>query len=425
MTEPSSPPSGPGQLLEAFQEIGRSLEIGRTAETILAGLRHVLPACDRATLCAIGLDGQTVTCRRTRGRDSAPSESPASQSEALSPTGIARRVLDSGRPEVLAVTAETAASDPDLNSGSASAVATPLLGAGGRRLGALVAESAVPSAFSERDRAALASFAAGAAPAVERILFYEKAVEGRELVSELEVAGSVLHDLLPHECPALEGMEVAAVYEPCSQVGGDYYDLIPLGEDRWGFAVADVAGKGIPAALLVAALRASVFSLAKSSLTLRVIVGRTNQLLYESVGQTRYATFFFGLLDVPLRRLIHINAGHPPPILVRASGEVEMIYASGLPLGLFPSPRYFEQVIQLGDGDLLAFYTDGITESADHRGDLFGRERLADVLRKERDLGTPAAEVCDSVLKAVRRFRRGAPDDDQTVVVIRAGPGMD
>ena len=425
MTEPSSPPSGPGQLLEAFQEIGRSLEIGRTAETILAGLRHVLPASDRATVCAIGLDGQTVTCRRARGRDSAPSESPPSQPEALSPRGIARRVLDSGRPEVLAVTAETAASDPDLNSGSASAVATPLLGAGGRRLGALVAESAVPSAFSERDRAALASFAAGAAPAVERILFYEKAVEGRELVSELEVAGSVLHDLLPHECPALKGMEVAAVYEPCSQVGGDYYDLIPLGEDRWGFAVADVAGKGIPAALLVAALRASVFSLAKSSLTLRVIVGRTNQLLYESVGQTRYATFFFGLLDVPLRRLIHINAGHPPPILVRANGDVEMIYASGLPLGLFPSPRYFEQVIQLGDGDLLAFYTDGITESADHRGDLFGRERLAGVLRKERDLGTPAAEVCDSVLKSVRRFRRGAPDDDQTVVVIRAGPGMD
>ena len=97
-----------------------------------------------------------------------------------------------------------------------------------------------------------------------------------------------------------------------------------------------------------------------------------------------------------------------------------MIYASGLPLGLFPSPRYFEQVIQFNDGDLLAFYTDGITESADREGDLFGRERLADVLRKERDLGTPAAEVCDSILKAVRRFRRGAPDDDQTVVVIRA-----
>lgn len=420
MTEPSSPPSGQGPLLEVFQEIGRSLEIGRTAETILAGLRHVLPACDRATLCAIALDGRTVICRRTRGRDSAPAETPGSPSEVLPQDGIARRVLESGRPESLAVNAEIASPDPDLDPGSASAIATPLLGAGGRRLGALVAESAAAAAFSERDRAALASFAAGAAPAIERILFYEKAVEGRALVSEMEVAGSVLHDLLPHECPTLEGMEVAAVYEPCSQVGGDYYDLIPLGEDRWGFAVADVAGKGIPAALLVAALRASVFSLAKSSLTLRVIVGRTNQLLYESVGQTRYATFFFGLLDVPLRRLIHINAGHPPPILVRANGEVELIHAGGLPLGLFPAPRYFEQVIQLDDGDLLTFYTDGITESADRQGDLFGRDRLAEVLRRERDRGTPAAEVCDSVLKAVRRFRRGAPDDDQTVVVIRA-----
>lgn len=420
MTEPGSPPSDQGHLLEAFQEIGRSLEIGRTGETILAGLRHVLPASDRATLCALGLDGETVTCRRVRGRDSLVSDLPASEPAGLSADGIAGRVVDSGRPEVLAVTTERAGSDPELSSGSASAVATPLLGAGGRRLGALVAESTVPSAFSERDRAALASYAAGAAPALERILFYEKAVEGRELVSEMEVAGRVLQDLLPHEFPVLEGMEVAAVYEPSSQVGGDYYDLISLGEDRWGFAMADVAGKGIPAALLVAALRASVFSLAKSSLTLRVIVGRTNQLLYESVGETRYATFFFGLLDVPLRRLIHINAGHPPPILVRANGDVEMIYAGGLPLGLFPSPRYFEQVIQLGEGDLLAFYTDGITESADQQGNLFGRERLAEVLLRERDLGTPAAEVCDSVLKAVRRFRRGAPDDDQTVVVIRA-----
>jgi serine phosphatase RsbU (regulator of sigma subunit) len=420
MTEPSPPPSGQGPLLEAFQEIGRSLEIGRTAETILAGLRHILPACDRATLCALGLDGETVTCRRTRGRESVPPGLPASDPEGLSETGIARRVVDSGRPEILAVTAAIADSDPELDSGSASAVATPLLGAGGRRIGALVAESVTPSAFSERDRAALVSYAAGAAPALERILFHEKAVEGRELVSEMEVAGRVLHDLLPHECPVLEGMEVAAVYEPSSQVGGDYYDLIPLGEDRWGFAMADVAGKGIPAALLVAALHASVFSLAKSSLTLRVIVGRTNQLLYESVRETRYATFFFGLLDVPLRRLIHINAGHPPPILVRANGDVEMMHASGLPLGLFPSPRYFEEVIQLGEGDLLAFYTDGITESTDQQGDLFGRERLAEVLRRERDLGTPAAEVCDSVLKAVRRFRRGAPDDDQTVVVIRA-----
>lgn len=420
MTDQNPPLTDPEPLLEAFQEIGRSLEIGRTAETILAGLRHVLPGCDRATICAVGLDGQTVICRRVRGRNSLPPESAASRTGGPLAAGIARKVLDSGRPELVEVSAEAAAADPDLDAGSRAAVAAPLLGAGGRRIGTLVAESAVPGAFAERDRAALRAYAAGAAPAVERILFYEKAVEGRELVSEMEVAGRVLQDLLPHGVPALEGLEVAAAYEPCSQVGGDYYDLIPLGEDRWGFAMADVAGKGIPAALLVAALRASVFSLAKSSLTLRVIVGRTNQLLYESVGESRYATFFFGLLDVPLRRLIHINAGHPPPVLVRASGEVELIHASGLPLGLFPSPRYFEEVIQLGAGDLLAFYTDGITESANREGDLFGRDRLAALLRKERDRGTPAAEVCDSVLKAVRRFRGGAPDDDQTVVVIRA-----
>ena len=341
MTGANPPETGPERMLEVFQEIGRSLEIGRTAETILAGLRHVLPRCDRATLCAVALDGQTVICRRARGRDSLVPDVSGSDAAELPSGGIARKVLDSGRPELLAVTA-AAASDPDLNPGSASAIAAPLLGAGGRRLGAVVAESPDPAAFDQADLRMLRAYSAGVAPALERILFYEKAVEGRELISEMEVAGRVLHDLLPHECPILEGLEIAAVYEPCSQVGGDYYDLISLGEDRWGIAMADVAGKGIPAALLVAALRASVFSLAKSSLTLRVIVGRTNQLLYETVGETRYATFFFGLLDVPLRRLIHINAGHPPPILVRASGQIELIHAGGLPVGLFPAPRYFE-----------------------------------------------------------------------------------
>ncbi len=410
--DPPGPDSGP--VLEAFHEIGRSLEIGRTADTILAGLRHVLPRSDRASLCAVGLDGESIVCRRARGRDSLLPEPDGGR---LPERGLVREVFRRGRAELLPA---VEAPDPDLSEASGSALAAPLLGAGGRRLGALVAESSGEGAFTDRDRAALASYAAGAAPAIERILFYEVAVEGRKLASELEVAGKVLHDLLPHETPVLDGLDIAAVYEPCSQVGGDYYDFVPLGEDRWGIAIGDVSGKGIPAALLVAALRAAVFSLANSSLALRAVLGLTNRLLYETVGETRYATLFYGVLDVPLRRLVHINAGHSPSILVRSDGEVEMIPAGSVPVGLFPKPRYFEQAIQLGDGDLLALYTDGITESANREGDLFGRERLARLLATEREAGTPAAEVGDAVMKAARRHRGGAPDDDATVMVIRA-----
>lgn len=419
MTVLSPPETTAAPLLEAFQEIGRSLDIGRTGDTILAGIRHVLPACDRATLTVIGLD-RSVLCRRARGRGSLLPDPEGPDGCELASSGIVPRVIESGRPELLGEAGEDAAGDPDLDPETASAVAAPLLGAGGRRVGALVAESRRPGSFGEADRATLRAYAAGAAPALERILFYEKALEGRKLISELEVAGKVLQDLLPHENPGIEGLEVAAAYEPCSQVGGDYYDFVPLREDRWGIAVGDVAGKGIPAALLVAALRASVFSLANSDLTLRTIVGRTNRLLYETVGETRYATLFYGVLDAPLRRLVHINAGHPPAALIRADGAVEWVGAGGLPLGLFPSPRYFEQNIQLAAGDLLALYTDGITESANRGGELYGRDRLAGLLRRERDLDAPAAEVCDAVLREARRFRAGAPDDDATVVVIRA-----
>ncbi len=408
------------RLLEAFQEVGRSLEIGRTADTVLAGLRQVLPGCDRATLTIVGLDGSLI-CRRARGRASELVDTEIPDGCEIPAGGVVAQVMESGRPELVgSAQGGMAFEDPDLSPETGSAVVAPLLGAGGRRLGAVVAESQRPAAFGERDRTALRAWAAGTAPAIERILFYEKAVEGRKLVSEMEVAGKVLHDLLPHDNPSLVGLEVAAVYEPCSQVGGDYYDFVALGEDRWGIAVADVAGKGLPAALLVAALRASVFSLAHSNFSLRTILGRTNQLLYESVGESRYATLFYGVLDVPLRRLIHINAGHPPPLLIRADGSAEEIPAGGLPVGLFPAPRYFEQDIQLEDGDLLALYTDGITESSDRRGELYGRKRLAALLRRERELGTPAAEVCDAVVRAARRFRGGAPDDDATAVVIRA-----
>lgn len=420
----TAPPAASGQqLLDAFCEMGRSLEIGRTADTVLAGVRTVVPAADRASLTVLALDGATVVCRRTRGR-AADSGAPCEPGEAL-PYGsgpgepLAGRALASGRMERPGSPAEIAA-DPDFAPGTAAAVAAPVLGAGGRRLGVLLLESAAADAFAGESPNALRAYAAGAATAIERTLFYEKAVEGHRLVSELEVAGKVLQGLLPHHLPRLEGLEAAAVYEPCSSVGGDYYDFVPLGEDRWGLAVGDVAGKGIPAALLVAALRASIFSLAHSSLALRAILARTNRLLYESVGETRYATLFYGVLDVPLRRIVYINAGHAPPILVRANGAVEMIHAGGLPVGLFPAPRYFEQDLQLGAGDLLALYTDGITESADRSGDLFGRERLADLLRRERDRGAPAAEISDLILKTARRFRGGAPDDDSTAVLLRA-----
>lgn len=408
-------------LLEVFQEIGRSLELGRTADTILAGARRVVSRADRATITVVGLDGRAVRCRRARGRGASPSKDlrRRRRGRRLASGGIVGSAFDSGR-ACLREDVGPEARDPDLHRKTRSVAAAPLLGAGGRRIGVLAVESSVPGILTSSDCAALRAFALGVAPAVERILFYEKAVEGRRLVSELEVAGKVLQDLLPRRRPDLAGLDVAAAYEPCAQVGGDYYDFIPLAEDRMGIAVADVSGKGVPAALLVAVLRASVFSLANSDLSLRAILSRTNRLLYESVGETRYATLFYGVLDVPLRRLIYINAGHSPPVLVRASGEVEFIHAGGLPVGLFPSPRYFEQDIRLSSGDLLALYTDGVTESADANEDLYGRDRLAELLDRERRRGSSASAICDRVLRVTRRFRPGAPEDDSTVLVIRA-----
>ncbi len=392
---------------------------GRTGDNVLAGARLLLPRADRATLTVVSLDGRTVLVRREHGRRA--EWAPRERNETVPrPEGIVSRALASGRPEIWSVEEREPGADPDISASARSALAAPVLGAGGRRIGALVLESKESGAFDESGQTALQSYAGGAAPALERILYHREAVARREIVSELEVAGRVLQDLLPHSVPRPDHMDLAAVYEPCSQVGGDYYDFIPLGTDRYGIAIADIAGKGVPAALLVGVLRAAIYSLATSSLALRAILEKVNRLLFESVGNTHYATLFYGVLDVPLRRIVHINAGHVPPILARAGGSVEEIPASGLPIGLFPSPRYFEQGIQLETGDLLALFTDGVSESRNREGEFYGRKRLAELLRRENERGTPAAEVSDHILRDVRQFRGGAPDDDATVVVLRA-----
>lgn len=227
-----------------------------------------------------------------------------------------------------------------------------------------------------------------------------------------------MDDLLPHQIPALEGLDVAARREPSHEVGGDYYEFISLGDDRWGIAIADVVGKGIAAALLVAAMRASLASLASQELALRAILRRANRFFHDSVAIGSYVTLFYAVLDVRSRRLIYVNAGHMPPVLVRRDGSIELLEEGGLPLGLFPEPHYFEGIAKLGDGDLLALYTDGISDASRPGGEYYGRPRLHDLLARVRE--GSAVEICATVMQDVRRFSQSTVMDDETLVVIKA-----
>ena len=308
----------------------------------------------------------------------------------------------------------------ELRASTRSAMAAPIVGGAGRLLGALLVESSEPRQYDNDALETLMSFGRASAAAVERSLLYTQVLDDeRRLEGEMEVARQVMAGILPSEIPKLAGFDVAAVIEPCYEVGGDYYDFIPLVDDRWGIAMADVSGKGVPAALVVAAMRATLYTLAKRELALRSVFRHANEFINTSTRvRAKYVTLFYAVLDVQARRMIYVNAGHLPPVVLRASGEVDLLRSGGFPLGFFDAPRYFEQFAQFSTGDLICLYTDGITETSNAKDEDYGRTRLIEVLRRHQQQS--AAEIADAVLADVRRFGERAPLDDATVLILKA-----
>ena len=172
------------------------------------------------------------------------------------------------------------------------------------------------------------------------------------------------------------------------------------------------------AALLVAAIRASIASLVGHELAARAIMRRANRFFNGSVEDGRYVTLFYMVLDVATQRLLYVNAGHVPPVLLRAGGEVELLEAGGVPLGLFESPRYFEGHAGLAPGDVLALYTDGIVEQTNPEGIEYGRSRFIDALQAAGNAS--ATELCSRVMQDVHRFGAGSQTDDRTLVIIKS-----
>ena len=234
---------------------------------------------------------------------------------------------------------------------------------------------------------------------------------------EIEIAREVQRELLPRSVPDLRGIELAAVCRPAVGVGGDFYDFLPHAEDRLGLVIADVSGKGIPAALLMAGLQASVRSLALPGLPPAEVNRRLNELLHRSTSDSRYATLFFALYDGRDRVMTYSNAGHYPPLLLQA-GDAVRLQAGGLPIGALPGSVYGEGRRQLSPADLLALYTDGIIEAPSLEGEEFGEARLLEVLARNRE--TPLDDLLRVVLEEVSNWTAGAPPhDDVTLVLAR------
>jgi len=246
-----------------------------------------------------------------------------------------------------------------------------------------------------------------------------RALRAKEaLEREVAIAREVQRELLPRAIPSVRGLELAGVCLPAIGVGGDYYDFLPLPDERIGIVIADVSGKGIPAALLMAGLQASVRSLALPGISPCEINRRLNDMLHQSTSASRYATLFFAIYDPLDRSLLYSNAGHFPPLHC-GPREAARLSQGGLPIGLMPGSLYGEGRRELGVGDLLALFTDGVVETPSPAGEEFGTARLVEVLNRHRELSLDA--IVSEVVDAVGRWSGGgAPHDDLTLVLARA-----
>lgn len=237
----------------------------------------------------------------------------------------------------------------------------------------------------------------------------------RKQQRELEDARLIQRGLLPTSVPQVGGIHLAVSWQPANGVGGDCFDTLPFGQGL-GISIADIAGKGLPAALLMSNLQAAVRAFAQESAAPASICGSVNRLLCRNMAAGRFATFCYARVDATGRRIVYANAGHNPPLLIRQGGTLDRLTDGGMVLGVFPDTAYEQGELVLSDGDRLLFYTDGITEARNAEGDEYGEERLADTAIAGRRL--PVEAMKDALLADVNAFTGGKFEDDATLIVV-------
>jgi sigma-B regulation protein RsbU (phosphoserine phosphatase) len=233
---------------------------------------------------------------------------------------------------------------------------------------------------------------------------------------ELEEARRIQRKLLPAAMPQIDGWEIAASWQPASGVGGDCFDAMSFGTTRVALSIADVVGKGIPAALLMSNLQAAVRAFATATAEPAELCDQVNRILCGHIAEGRFISFFYCLLDTDEGSLTFANAGHYPPVLVRAKGTVERLSDGGAVLGVFPDGIYEQGQVAIQSGDRLVLYTDGITEARDSHDEEFGEQRLIDLVRDNRACSAPSLQA--RLAEAVSAFTEQRFQDDATLIVM-------
>ena len=276
--------------------------------------------------------------------------------------------------------------------------------------------------YTEADLEFGAGLVAQASVAFDNAWHFAETLEKKKIEQELDVAAGIQRDLFPKQIPAMRQTEIAARNRQAKQVGGDYYDVLPVGapgaEHPHLLCVADISGKGVSASLLMANIQATLRAVVTQDLPLPELAARTNDLLWASTPPNKYATALFLRYDPMTGDCLYVNGGHCDGIVLRASGEVQMLPTTGLPIGLFPRRPFDQDRVTLAPGDLLLLYSDGVSEANDKDHNEFSVERVVASLRAS--ASEPGEKILDRLIDDIDAFAAGAPQfDDITMMVLK------
>ncbi|MFN4245651.1 MAG: GAF domain-containing SpoIIE family protein phosphatase [Brevinematia bacterium] len=272
---------------------------------------------------------------------------------------------------------------------------------------------------TQSDLSLIQTLADQAAITIRQFEMYKEIVEKKQAERDISIASEIQMNLLPRKFPSSQKLDMYGFSIPAKGVGGDYFDYIRFGQDKVAMIIADVSGKGIPAALIMVMIRSITRTVASLEKDANVVLSQLNNSLSGDIVEDRYATAFYCVLDAERRILNYSNAGHGPLLLFRSkSKEFELLDTEGMPVGIMPGSTYGHDFVVLDKGDIGVLYTDGITEAMNESHELYGMERLQNVIFKNHELSSK--EICDKVLEDVNSFVGSAPQhDDETMIVFK------
>jgi len=291
----------------------------------------------------------------------------------------------------------------------------------GKGIGVLRLYSPRPMRFGEADISLARAVASQCAVAITNARLYAETMEAERIAEQMKLAGVIQRRMIPQSSPLVPGLDIAAAYIPCFDVGGDFYDFLQISDNCIAVAIADVIGKGIPAALMMSLFRGAIRAYADTedgSESVGRIIDKLNRMACKQCREGEFVTLFYAIIDVKEQTITYCSCGHEPTLLIR-NGQIKELESGGLVLGVEQDAEYEVETCRLMDGDCLVFFTDGLIDAANFNGELWGRQRMREVAKKL--TSGPAKQMVKNILRYRRRFvGLASQTDDTSIIVIKA-----